>query len=335
MKMYKQQLTESIKAIIHSLETTKSWCDLREQIIFNLLDIDFTKLIQDYEPCSSKDDLYISESELMDILDTFTFNNLSGLQDYDNKEDEKDELEELEELLEFGLDNLVKKPLNNIKNTCLYFPEFTKELVLTHELRENIENWCNEDKEQIFSFMENRLEKSHPILKKLVPNKLLNYFIRKREKNQEKIDTDLLEEEITRFLETGTKILIRKQQNKYINISFSTCPVPETGEPLTFKTYYKLDKFVKNEKFNYLNIKGLTRQINSFHAEKGLQLYHEMIRCGCPGCELFAYPASPNLIYLYILFLSLDGNMYILFSSYNFLTHYLLIKDDSWFRNQM
>ena len=234
-----------------------------------------------------------------------------------------------------GLDNLVKKPLNNRKNTRLYFPEFNRELVLNHELRENIENWCNEDKEQIFSFMENHLQKPPSILKKLVPNKLLNYFIRKREKNQEKIDADLLEEEITRFLETGTKILIRKQQNKYINISFSTCPVPETGEPLTFKTYYKLDKFVKNEKFNYLNIKGLTRQINSFHAERGLKIYHEMIRNGCPGCELFAYPACPNLIYLYILFLSLDGNMYILFSSYNYLTHYLLIKDDSWFRNQM
>lgn len=321
MKMYKQQLTESIKAIIHSLET-KDWCDLREQIIFNLLDIDFTKLIQYYEPCNSKDDLYISESELMDILDTFTFNNLSGLEE-----------DELEELIEFGVDNLTKKPKG--KNICLYFPEFNRELLLTHELRENIENLCNEDKEQIFSFMENRLQKPPSILKKLVPNKLLNYFIRKREKRQENTDTELLEEEITRFLETGTKILIRKQQNKYINISFSTCPVPETGEPLTFKTYYKLDKFVKNEKFNYLNIKGLTRQINSFHAERGLQLYHEMIRNDCPGCELFAHPATPNLIYLYILFLSLDGNMYILFSSYGFLTYYLLIKDDSWFRNQM
>ena len=307
---------------------------MREQIIFNLLDIDFTKLIQDYEPCSSKDDLYISESELLEMIDTFTFNNLSGLQDYDNKEEEEDELEEL---LEMGLDNLVKKPLNNIKNTRLYFPEFNKELVLTQESRENIENWCNEDKEQIFSFMENQthLQKPPSILKKQIPNKILNYFIRKREKRHENIRGNNLEEEIERFLETGTKILVRKQQNKYINIRFSTCPVPETGEPLTFKTYYKLDKFVKNEKFNYLNIKGLTRQINSFHVERGLQIYHEMIRNDCPGCELFAYPASPNLSYLYILFLSLDGNMYILFSSYGFLTHYLLIKDDSWFRNQI
>ena len=322
MKMYKQQLTEIIRAIIVSLKTN-DWDDLREQIIFNLLDIDFTKLIQDYEPCTSKDDLYISESELLEMIDTFTFNNLSGL------EDEEDE--ELEELIEFGLDNLKKS--HKSKNTRLYFPEFNRELLLTHELRENIENLCNEEKEQIFSFMENRHQKPPSILKKLVPNKILNYFIRKREKRQEKTDAELLEEEIQRFLETGTKILIRKQQNKYINVSFSTCPVPETGEPLTFKTYEKLDKFVKNEKFNYLNKKGIISQINAWHAKAGLKLYNKMLRCGAPGCEIFAYPA--NLIHLYILYLSLDGNMYVLFSSFGFLTHYLLIKDDSWFRNQM
>ena len=167
--MYKQQLTEIIRAIIVSLKTN-DWDDLREQIIFNLLDIDFTKLIQDYEPCTSKDDLYISESELLEMIDTFTFNNLSGL------EDEEDE--ELEELIEFGLDNLKKS--HKSKNTRLYFPEFNRELLLTHELRENIENLCNEEKEQIFSFMENRHQKPPSILKKLVPNKILNYFIRKR-----------------------------------------------------------------------------------------------------------------------------------------------------------
>jgi hypothetical protein len=319
--MCKQQIIEIIKATIHSLET-EDWSDLREQIITNFLEIDFMKLIQDYKPCSSNEnDLYLSESELMDILDTFTFYKLQGLQDF-------------EELVEFGLDNLKKKPKNN--DTRIYFPEFNGDLLMTHELCENIENWSNEDKEdkeEVFSFMEQRIQKLPSIFTKLVPNKILNYFIGKREKTLKKEDTDLLEEEIKRFLETGTKILIRKQQNKYINVSYSTCPVPETGEPLSFKTYYKLDKFVKNEKFNYLNKKGISFQINTRDAKTGLKLYEEMKRNNYPHCEIFAYPA--NLIQLYMLYLSLDGNMYILFTSYGFLTYYLLITDDSWFRNQM
>ena len=91
--MFKEQLTEMIKANIVSLETKSSWDDLREKIIFNLLEIDFTKLIQHYKPCESENDLYISKSELLEMMDTFTFYNLSGLKE------NKDEEEELEELL--------------------------------------------------------------------------------------------------------------------------------------------------------------------------------------------------------------------------------------------
>ena len=185
--MCKEQIVEIIKANIDSLET-KNWDDFMEQVIFNFLEIDFTSLIQDYQPCS-ENDLYLSEFQLMETIGVFTFHKLSGLK----------------------------------------------------------------------------------------------------------------EEEIRRFLKTGVKILVKKQQNKYFNTSFSTCPIPETGKTITAKTYEKLDKFVKNEKFNYLNKKGITSQINSNHAKVGTILYNEMVRNGSPRCEIFASPA--NLIHLYMLFL--------------------------------
>lgn len=271
-KGLKQQVVGIIKTNIASLQT-KDWDDLSEQIIFNFLGIDFMKLINDYQPCD-ENDLYVSESDLMEIMDTFTFYKLS----YNNLDLPKNVVE-------------TSYNLNKIYN---FF----------------IEKLQKEEKKQ-----DDTIEYDESIIIKV-----------------EKTKEEIIKEEITRFLETGTKILIRKQQNKYINTSFSTCPIPETGE-LSVETYYKLDKFVKNEKFNYLNKKGITSQINSSHAKTGIVLYNQMLRNGSPCCEIFASPA--NLIQLYILYLSFDGNMYILFSSYNFLTYYLLIKDDSWFRNNM
>ena len=74
-KGLKLQVVGIIKTNIASLQT-KDWDDLREQIIFNFLGIDFMKLIKDYQPCD-ENDLYVSESDLMEIMDTFTFYKLS------------------------------------------------------------------------------------------------------------------------------------------------------------------------------------------------------------------------------------------------------------------
>jgi hypothetical protein len=71
---FKQQqvLVEGIiKTNIDRLKT-KDWDELKEQIITKFMDIDFTKLIEDYQPCD-EDNLYVSESELIEIMDTYTF----------------------------------------------------------------------------------------------------------------------------------------------------------------------------------------------------------------------------------------------------------------------
>jgi hypothetical protein len=136
------------------------------------------------------------------------------------------------------------------------------------------------------------------------------------------------EEEEDRFITTGIRILINKQKGKYINISFSTCPNPETQ--LQEKDIQKIEKLIQKEKFNYLNKKGvMVRSISSSQAREGLRIYNNMLNEKRPSCNIFAYPA--NFCSLYYLYKSINGKIYILYSLSGFINYYQLIEDEGWF----
>lgn len=87
---------------------------------------------------------------------------------------------------------------------------------------------------------------------------------------------NISEEEIERLLETAVKILMKKQEGAFINISFSTCPNPETE--LREKDIQKVERLIQKEKFNYLIKKSLlARSITSLQAKRGLDVYREML----------------------------------------------------------
>lgn len=147
---------------------------------------------------------------------------------------------------------------------------------------------------------------------------------------------NISEEEIERVLETAVKILMKKQEGAFINISFSSCPNPETE--LREKDIQKVERLIQKEKFNYLNKKSLlARSITSLQAKRGLDVYREMLDAQSPSCDIFIYTSSFNVLYqtLYYLYKSINGKIYILHSLCGFITYYQLIEDESWFTNQM
>jgi len=226
---FTKQIIEIIQKSIVSVETD-DWDDASEEIISNLLSLDFKNLIDNYQPCTTP--LYISKQEL--IL-------------------------------------LIKKSLFKLSAF------FTKVSDENYVPKENIS-----------------------------------------------------QEEIERIIETGVKILVKKQEDKYINISFSTCPNPETQ--LREKDIQKVERLIQKEKFNYLNRKYvMTRSITIAQARYGLRIYRDMLNAKCPSCEIFAYPA--NLCTLYYLYKSINGKMYVLYSLSGFINYYQLIEDESWFNN--
>jgi len=228
---FTEQIIDIIQQNIVSVET-KNWSDASEEIISNLLELDFNRMIDNYQPCT--DPLYISKQELQ---------------------------------------LLIKNSLFQLS------PFFTKVSDETY-----------------------------------VPNK----------------NENISEEEIERIVETGIKILVRKQEGNYINITFSTCPNPETQ--LREKDIQKIESFIQKEKFNYLNKKSvITRSITTSQAKYGLCIYNELLNAPCPSCEIFAYPA--NLSTLFYLYKSINGNIYILYSLSGFITYYQLIEDEKWFNN--
>jgi len=143
---------------------------------------------------------------------------------------------------------------------------------------------------------------------------------------------NISEEEIERVVETGVKILVKKQEGNNINISFSTCPDPETQ--LREKDIQNIERLIQKEKFNYLNKKSLMcRSITSTQAKSGLDMYREILNDQSPSCCIFVYPAS--LCSLYYLYKSINGKIYILYSLYEFITYYQLIEDETWFTSKM
>lgn len=147
---------------------------------------------------------------------------------------------------------------------------------------------------------------------------------------------NISEEEIERLVETGVKILVKKQEGSFINISFSSCPNPETE--LREKDIKKVERLIQKEKFNYLNKKSvLARSITTLQAKRGLDIYREMLNAPIPSCDIFIYSSSFNVLYqtLYYLYKSINGKIYILHSLCGFITYYQLIEDESWFTNQI
>ena len=143
---------------------------------------------------------------------------------------------------------------------------------------------------------------------------------------------NISKKELERLVETGVKILAEKQQGNNINISFSTCPDPETQ--LREKDIQKVERLIQKEKFNYLNKKSvMSRSITIQNYRTGLNMYRKMLNAPSPSCGIFVYSAS--LTYLYYLYKSVGGKMYILYSLNGFIDYYQLIEDDSWFTDHL
>jgi len=228
---FTEQIIDIIQNSITSV-TSENWDDACEEIISNLLLLDFKNSIDNYQPCTTP--LYISKQELS---------------------------------------LLIKKSLFKLSNF------FTKVSVDSYVPKENVS-----------------------------------------------------EEEIERVLETGVKILMKKQEGKNINISFSTCPDPETQ--LREKDIQNIEKLIQKEKFNYLNKKSvLSRSITSEKYRTGLNMYREMLNDPSPSCCIFVYTA--NFTWLYYLYKSISGKIYVLYSLSGFIIYYQLIEDDSWFTDHL
>lgn len=232
---FTQQIIDIIQTNITSV-TSENWDDACEEIISNLLLLDFKNSIDNYQPCTTP--LYISKQELS---------------------------------------LLIKKSLFKLST---FFTKMNDEMYVPKE--------------------------------------------------------NISEEEIERLVETGVKILVKKQEGAFINISFSSCPNPETE--LREKDIQKVERLIQKEKFNYLNKKSvLARSITTLQAKRGLDMYRDMLDAQSPSCDIFIYTSSFNVLYLtlYYLYKSINGKIYILHSLCGFITYYQLIEDESWFTNQI
>jgi hypothetical protein len=141
-------------------------------------------------------------------------------------------------------------------------------------------------------------------------------------------------EEIDRFLEISVKIMLRKQENKYICTKFSTCNTPTSSE-INEQDIENIEKFIQKDIFNVLIISGINKtklvySFNSYQIEDGFELYNEMSEKEGPIFQHFVYSYHN----LYSLYKSRKGKIYIMHSLNNYIISYIILEDDTWFRNR-
>lgn len=134
------------------------------------------------------------------------------------------------------------------------------------------------------------------------------------------------EEEIDDIISLGTKIIIYKQQEKYLCLNFTFCPCPSL--PINEKEIEKIEKFIKIEKycctdpFNGININDLL---------EGLYLYKSFVR-NTNTCLYDTFGQNGSYGHLYSLYKSKDGTIYFLdIWNLECIISYTIIKNEKLF----
>jgi hypothetical protein len=141
-------------------------------------------------------------------------------------------------------------------------------------------------------------------------------------------------EDVNRLVDVCVEIMKKKQMNKYYNPSYSTCPCPISSINITQKQIQHFERFIKKEKYNAHNNNNnrISPSITNSQAIYGLTVYNGLLEQPNGSYEPFAYPA--NFCHIFALYKSLDGKIYVLYSTNEFMTTYKLI-DETWFTNYL
>lgn len=138
------------------------------------------------------------------------------------------------------------------------------------------------------------------------------------------------EEEIIRLIDVGAEIMQRKQMDKYYNPTYSICPCPKSND-ISEKQIQQLERFIHTERHDSKYMK-LCPSITNSQATYGLTVYTELLNE--PNGTYVSFTSFGNFYHTFALYKSLEGKIYVLYSTNEFIKTYNYI-DETWFKNFM